>query len=107
MTTWRRYHYVFQGEVPRNGHNKAAQIAQDATETFHWYQDAQVGGEPFGVLELTFTVAGRDRWWCHHRAQVLATNCFYAMGLDERSVPEPTWEKLTPHRNRGRYRVSR
>ena len=67
----------------------------------------EVTGEPFGVLNLCFTVTGRDQWWCHRRAQVLATNCFYAMGLDERAVPEPTWEKLTPHVNRGHSRMSR
>lgn len=106
LTTWRRYRYSYQGKVPENGHIKAAEIAQDATERHHWYQDMEVGGQAFGILTLSFTVSGRDQWWCHRRAQVLAVDCFWAMGLDERAVPEPTWEKLSPHTNRGSYRVS-
>jgi hypothetical protein len=93
--------------VPEGGHNKAAEIAQDATDRYHWYQDVEVTGQAFEVFVLSFTVTGRDQWWCHHRAQKLATDCFYGMGLDERVIPEPTWEKLSPHTSRGRYRVSR
>lgn len=106
MTTWRRYCYTYQDAVPENGYIKAAEIAQDAMDRYHWYQDVEVTGQAFGVLVLSFTVAGRDQWWCHHRAQSLAVDCFYSIGLDERAVPEPTWEKLSPHTNRGSYRVN-
>jgi len=56
-------------------------------------------------LSFSFTVSGRDRWWAHQRAMKLACDCYYALGLTERDVPEPDWEPLAPHTNRGYWRT--
>ena len=102
MTTHRRY--VFQTKRPE-GHDDARRILLHACERFWWYNDAEVNGAPYGILSLEFTVSGRDQWWCHKRAMRLATDAFYAIGLREKDLPEPMWETLAPHSNRGRYRI--
>lgn len=70
-----------------------------------WYDDPQVEGEAFNRLTFSFTVQARDRWWAHRRAMRLAVDCYYSMGMGEKHVPEPTWETLPPHTNRGRWRT--
>jgi len=107
MTTTRRYNFHHPGNWERpEGYAQALRVLRAAQRDCWWYQDAEVQGEPFQRLVIGVTVSGRDRWWCHHRAMKLIIDCYYAMGLSERDVPEPTWEPLEPHTNRGRYRVN-
>jgi hypothetical protein len=72
-----------------------------------WYQEPEVEGFPFGRLVVTFTVSGRDQWWCHSRAMFMILKCYRAIHLKLADVPEPDWETLAPHDNRGSYRKVR
>lgn len=104
MTTYRRYNFLHPG--PRDtGHDQVVRILTAACLHHHWYRDPSVEGLPFGRLSFSFTVAARDQWWAHQRALKLAVDCYYAMGLSEHDVPEPDWEALAPHTNRGHRRV--
>jgi hypothetical protein len=80
------------------------QLLERACELHWWYRDPEVSGLPFGRLGFSFTSSGRDQWWAHHRALKLATDCYYVLGMTEREVPEPDWEPLAPHMNRGHQR---
>lgn len=104
MTTHRRYSFIHP-EPKQNGHDTVLQVLQRACELHWWYRDPEVSGLPFARLVFGFTVSGRDQWWAHQRALRLATDCYYAIGLSENDVPEPDWEPLAPHTNRGRWRV--
>jgi hypothetical protein len=104
LTTQRRYSFV-DPRTLTEGHETVARILGTACERHWWYQEPVVEGLPFGRLVFSFTVSGRDRWWVHRRAMILARDCYYALGQTERDVPEPDWESLAPHMNRGRWRV--
>lgn len=99
MSTTRRY--LFRG--PRVGGAGAVVLErlQEACQLHHWYREPEIEGEPFGYLGFSFTVTGRDQWWCHRRAMDLAEKALWGL----LPVPEPTWETLPPHSNRGRNRV--
>lgn len=106
MTTYRRYRFTYDGVWGWDeGHDTVARVLQRRVDKYWWYTDPVVEGEAFKRLSFTFTVAGRDKWWCHRRAMDLAMTCYMAMSLSPRLVPVPTWEVLPPHRNRGRSRV--
>ncbi len=104
MTTHRRYVFDHPDGRPE-GHETVRQVLETACEKFWWFRDPEVSGLPFNRLTFEFTVSGRDGWWCHRRAMDLAVDAFYALGMSERDVPEPDWEPLAPHTNRGRWRV--
>jgi hypothetical protein len=104
MTTHRRYSYEHP-RVIETGHDVVQRILDRACSLYWWYQDPVVEGRPFNRLLFSFTVSGRDQWWVHHRAQMLAQDCYYAMGMTELAVPQPVWESLAPHMNRGRWRT--
>ena len=104
MTTYRRYSFLHP--VPTDtGHDKVLQFLERACGEHWWYSEPEVSGQPFQRLAFSFTVAGRDQWWSHKRAMKLATDVYYVLGMDERNVPEPDWEPLAPHMNRGRWRL--
>lgn len=103
MTTHRRYSFVHPG--PQDGHDVVLRVLQEACELYWWYQEPWVEGQPFNRLSFSFTVLARDQWRAHVRAMKLAVNCYYALGMDEGRVPDPEWEALAPHMNRGHSRV--
>ena len=105
MTTHRRYAFVHPQER-LEGHDVVLQVLERACERHWWFRDPEVSGLPFGRLAFEFTASGRDQWWTHHRALRLATDVYYALGMNEWDVPEPDWEPLAPHMNRGYGRVS-
>jgi hypothetical protein len=105
VTTHRRYAFQHPGER-REGHELVQQVLERACELNWWYQDPEVSGLPYARLAFAFTVSGRDQWWAHHRALKLATDVYYVLGMNEQDVPEPDWEPLAPHTNRGHGRVS-
>lgn len=102
MTTHRRYTFQHQGPWEAGGHHLVLAKLQQAVETRWWFEEPAVEGEAFNRLIFTFTVTARDRWWAHRRAMRLAEDCCYAIKMP---VPEPVWEVLPPHTNRGRYRT--
>jgi len=104
MTTHRRYSFLHP-DPTETGHDVVRQVLEKACAEHWWYQDPEVSGQPFARLLFAFTVSGRDQWWAHHRALKLATDCYYKLGMTEREVPEPDWEPLAPHMNRGRWRM--
>lgn len=108
MTTCRRYTFQSHGPHPTERLSRVEKALTMACRWHHWFTEPEVAftPEPWS-LTITFTVAGRDRWWVHERAKRLAVDCFYAFGLTEAAVPTPTWVVLTPHANRGRYRRPR
>ena len=106
MTSHRRYYFELPGEMTA-GHSKVMNALQHACETDWWYNDPQVEGQEYQRLSFSFTVSARDQWWAHRRAMRLAEACCVAIGLSVRKVPEPMWEALAPHDNRGRYRTPR
>lgn len=102
MTTHRRYYF----EVAKpDGHDEVLRRLRHACETYWWYNEPDVSGQDFGVLALSFTVSARDQWWAHSRAMKLATTALMAVGVSLKDMPDPIWEPLAPHSNRGRYRV--
>lgn len=107
MTTKRLFSFQHPGKapIPDGAHRAAWDVVRAAQRTHWWYEGAEVQGEAYGRLAINVIVHGRDQWWCHRRALKLAVDCYYAMGLTEKDVPEPVWEPLAPHTNRGRYRV--
>lgn len=104
VTTHRRYSFVHP-DSKDTGHDTALQVLQRACEQYWWYREPVVEGLPFARLVFSFTVSGRDQWWTHHRALKLATDVYYALGMNETDVPDPEWEPLAPHMNRGYGRV--
>lgn len=102
MTTHRRYSFVHPG--PQGGHDVVHRVLAAACDACWWYREPHVEGQPFNRLSFSFTCSGRDQWWTHRRAMTLATNVYYALGMDERAVPPPDWEALAPHMNRGHAR---
>lgn len=105
MTTHRRYHFIHPGAWTAGGYDKALIYLESMCESHWWYNEPVVKGEPLGKMILEFTVSGHDQWRCHQRAILLAEECYEYLGLTVQDVPEPLWEPLEPHRNRGRYRV--
>ena len=104
MTTHRRYSFQHPDPITE-GHDVALAVLEEAVLRHWWYREPEVAGLPFARLVFGFTVSGRDQWWAHHRALKLATDVYYALGMEETQVPEPDWEPLAPHTNRGRWRV--
>lgn len=106
MTTHRRYTFRHPGQW--NGQpdawGRVLTVLEAACEARWWFQDPEVAGEPFGLLAFSVTVSGRDQWFAHKRVLALAVDCYYSVGLREEQVPDPAWEPLEPHTNRGRYR---
>jgi len=105
MTTHRRYVYEYPKPWTAGNYDLVRGTLQHACEKHWWYNEPEVSGEPFGRLVFAFTVSARDQWWAHKRAMKLAVDCFYTVGLTEKDVPQPMWESLEPHTNRGRYRI--
>lgn len=106
MTTWRRYSFEWPGAWKRGRYDHMRRRLKQVSESFWWYEDAQLEGEPFGALSVVFTVAARDQWWANRRAYVLAEAVFSEAGISLKKIPVPSWEKLEPHTNRGRYRMA-
>ena len=104
MTTHRRYYFEHPGEM-KTGHSKVLAVLQHHCETSWWYNEPVVEGQPFDRLSFAFTVSARDQWWAHRRAMRLAEACYRSLMLGPKSIPEPMWEVLEPHTNRGRYRT--
>jgi hypothetical protein len=108
MTTHRRYWFVHPGQSPSpEAHSKTLEIMQRWCEKYWWYNEPKTEGEPFDRFSFSFTVTARDQWWVHRRAMKLAEACYYALGVPPSKIPDPLWEVLPPHTNRGRYRVPR
>jgi hypothetical protein len=103
MTTTRRYYFEHSG-VMEEGHQTVLAVLQHACEAHWWYNEPTVEGQPFSRLSFAFNVSARDQWWVHRRAMKLAVDCYRALTLGARHVPEPMWETLPPHMNRGRHR---
>lgn len=106
MTTHRRYFFQHPGVYAEDKHDQILGLLRHLAEKFWWYNEPEVTGAPFARLTFSFEVCGRDQWWCHRRAMWLATQVYESIGKRATSVPEPMWENLPPHENRGRYRVS-
>lgn len=106
MTTHRRYYFEDPGEWT-TGHDQVMTVLQRACEVCWWFNEPRVEGQPFDRLSFSFTVSARDQWWVHRRAMRLAKDCYIALGKGERKVPEPMWEPLAPHTNRGYWRTPR
>ena len=106
MTTHRRYYFIHPTPYDdEQGHAAVLAHLQEACERHWWFNEPKVTGLAFGRLTFEFTSSARDQWWCHSRAMRLAGECYRKMGLKESQVPDPLWEPLEPHRNRGRYRI--
>ena len=105
MTTWRRYSFTHDGGWAGDTESVEVVLARQ-TDRRWWYADPKVDAVAFNRLQFSFTVAGRDQWWCHRRAMWLASVAYVAAGLSDRAVPSPSWVPLPPHANRGRARKS-
>lgn len=106
MTTTRLLSFQHPGSWDRpEGYERARAVLKDAQRRCWWYRKTSVEGEPFQRLIINMVVSGRDQWWCYRRAMKLAVDCYVSMGLRATDVPDPVWEPLEPHMNRGRYRV--
>ena len=102
MTTHRRYYFQANGVT---GHEKVQRILDHQCEQHWWYNEPTVSGEDVNILAISFTVSARDQWFAHKRAMGLALTCFTAVGMGPKNMPEPIWESLAPHTNRGRFRI--
>lgn len=105
MTTWRKYSFTHDGEW--NGDTESVEVVlRRQSQKRWWYQDPEVEATAYNRLQFSFVVAGRDQWWCHHRAMWLASLAYVAAGLSTTQVPDPAWMPPPPHANRGRARKS-
>ena len=100
MAAHRRYCFTRVG-YPEGAHEKIREVLDRWCERKWWYQEPEVEGAPFNRLVITLTVTGRDQWWCHRRAMWLVLKCYRSIHLKLQDVPEPDWETLAPHINRG------
>lgn len=106
MTTHRRYFFVHPGPwTIDGGHAKILEILRWHASRYWQINEPVVEGEPFGRLTFAFTSSDHDQWYCHQRAMRVAKACYIAVGLSEKDIPDPLWEPLEPHTNRGRYRT--
>lgn len=103
MTAWRRYSYEWPGTWHHGHYSQMRAKLKQISESFWYYQDAVLMGEPFGRLAIVFTAAGNDQWTTIYRARFLAEIVFAEAGI--KRIPKATWEKLEPHTHRGRHRV--
>lgn len=101
MTTHRRYFFVHPQEWTGGRHDKVRQILESSVNEYWWFSDPHVEGAPFNRMSFSFTVSARDQWFAHRRAMHLAERVCRAIKL--KPVPEPAWEPLEPHMNRGRF----
>jgi hypothetical protein len=106
MTTHRRYTFTYAGAAEGTHDVFREVLAQQCARNW-WYNEPAVSGEEDGQLSFTLTVSGEDQWRCHRRAMGLAMTCFEKAGISRASIPNPIWEPLEPHTNRGRYRIPR
>ena len=97
MTCHRRYTFTLAGD---SGHNRILHNLQEACDQHHWFRDPEVRGRGLGVIQATFIVSARDKWWAHRRAMTLMEQAVWPL-----DVPTPDWEPLPPHMNRGGYRI--
>ena len=103
MTTHRRYSFDMKRD---SGHEEVLRILQRNCEGYWWFNEPEVSGQEYGILAFSFTASGRDQWFVHRRAMDLAMRCFQSIGVPVQQIPDPVWEPLAPHNNRG-YRVPR
>lgn len=106
MTTHRRYFFQHPGTYTGGRHDEVKRLLQHYCERYWWYNDPDVTGAAFDRLTFSLKVSARDQWACHKRAMYVAYRCYELLGFVSEQVPEPMWETLPPHENRGRYRVS-
>src|SRR4030095_10572011 len=107
MTTHRRYLFQHPGRwTDRYAYGIIQRVLEHGCQEHWWYDEPVVEGQPVQLLMFSFTVRARDQWFAHKRALRLATDCYYALGMDEKQVPVPDWEALAPHANRGYSRTS-
>lgn len=106
MSTHRRYYFAHNGRWEKpEGYKLILDELLDQCARNWWYNNPEVHGEALGVLEFRFTASGEDQWRAHQRAMALAITCYHICGLGPERVPEPMWEVLPPHMNRGFSRV--
>lgn len=104
MTTHRRYYFTYPGAWEGGRHLKVKAILETACMRHWWFTDPLVEGEPFNRMLFSFTVQARDQWFCHRRAMGLAERVCRVIKM--KPVPEPMWEVLPPHTNRGQLRTT-
>lgn len=106
--SWRRYTFTYDGVwAHEEGWDTAEAVLERRCGKFWWYEEPVVEGEAFKRFSFSVTVGGRDRWFTHKRAMMLAEAIYMSLSLSPRLVPTPTWEVLPPHTNRGRNRTPR
>jgi hypothetical protein len=81
-------------------------LEQLVAETPQFFHDAAVTGMAFGVLEFQVTISDRDQWWVARRARFLVDALRQQTELPLMLVNEQK-AKLSPHPNRGKYRLRR
>lgn len=106
MTTHRRYYFP-HGKWDGDGAawEQVLTVLQDQCSRNWWYNEPKVTGQPLGMLTFEVTVSAHDQWRCHVKAMALARTCYGTLGLGDKDIPEPIWETLEPHTNRGRFRI--
>jgi len=104
MTAHRRYFFQEPGEYTGGQHDQLRAFLEQMCTAHWWYTEPEVTGAVFDRLTFSFKVSARDQWWCHRRAMWLAYRCYESLGRSPEAVPEPMWETLPPHENRGSYR---
>ena len=104
MTCHRRYYFSEDREWVAGGHPQVLAYLRHQCEAHWWFNEPSVEGAPYNRFSFSFTVSGRDQWWCHTRATRLAQDIYrYVLYKDPDSVPYPFWESL--EREGGRYQV--
>lgn len=98
MTCHRRFTFTFLGG---GDYEQVLRGLQEACKQHWWFTAPQVAGQGLNVLQAHVEVAAPDQWKAYQRAVTLMERIMWP-----RAVPTPAWEKLPPHGNRGRYRMT-
>lgn len=100
MTAHRRYTFTYAGPVESGWVDRVRVKLESASNQHWWFAEPEVSTSVEGMA-FSIQVTARDQWFAHKRVMALAEDVCWVLKIP---VPEPVWETLPPHTNRGRYR---
>lgn len=109
MWTHRRFTWRYTCDAPEQAFQLASQVKEvleSALDQPQFFRDAAITGMAFGVLEFEITISNRDQWYVAIKARELIDELRKRTDVPLELVSEER-VKLSPHGNRGKYRLRR